>query len=331
MMLPVNKIKLIRLAPANYVHNVWGGSWIPRLKGRRAPGYPVGESWEFSAHPAHPSRVVGAGKRSLAVVLKTPKIPFLVKLIDAQKNLSLQVHPNNAYARAHEHDSGKAESWVILDASRKKNEGFIYLGFKSTKKLNINKFLGVVREGHSKKILSFLNKIRVRPGDVYDLPPGTVHAIGRGVRLYEIQQTSNVTYRIWDWNRPDPKGARPLHLKKALDVLKLHIRSKELTAGSKILHKGWKAVESRLLLRPQYGYAVNRIQFSARKALLNQGDSKRFYVLTVVKGWAVFSLGAGKKSSLISQGETVVIPKGLAKYSLESGAAESIILKCFIP
>ncbi|MGC9054774.1 MAG: type I phosphomannose isomerase catalytic subunit, partial [Candidatus Hydrogenedens sp.] len=142
------------------------------------------------------------------------KFPLLLKLIDANELLSVQVHPDDQKAKKFgEHDSGKTEMWYILDA---KPNSFIYLGLKK----NVRKEHLINEIQHHGDVDRLLNKIYVKTGDHYLIPAGTVHAIGPGILLAEIQQNSNVTYRLYDWNRVDSTGKpRLLHIDKAMETI----------------------------------------------------------------------------------------------------------------
>lgn len=184
---------------------VWGGTRLSRLK--KIPldpsGMPLGETWEVSTHPDGPCKLLDG----LKVESVFGQLPYLVKFIDTSEALSIQVHPGDEYARLHENSSGKTECWIITHADPK---AIIYLGLKA----------GVTKESFQQALKEkramneFLNSYEVRPGDFYYVPPGSIHAIGAGITLAEVQQNSGITYRVWDWNRP-----RELHIDKSLDVI----------------------------------------------------------------------------------------------------------------
>lgn len=207
----------------------WGGRKLETALGRRLPDGVVAESWEISAHPNGPTPVAAGplagvplpevqhrlgrslvGERN-ADALERDRFPLLVKLLDANDWLSIQVHPPDAYAREHESDLGKTEMWVVLDAEPGAE---LILGLRHGVDLATLRRLsggaGVER---------CLHRQPARAGDAFLVPAGTVHAIGPGLLLAEIQQASDATYRLWDWDRPDPDGSRPLHLERALDVV----------------------------------------------------------------------------------------------------------------
>ena len=142
-----------------------------------------------------------------------PKLKnLLVKLIDSSQSLSIQVHPSDEYALKYENSLGKTEMWIILEAEE---NSYINLGFN--KDVSKSNFPELIKDD---SILKCLNKIYVKPGDVYLIKPGTIHAIGKGITLLEIQESSKLTYRVYDFNRVDNSGnKRELHVNKAMDVL----------------------------------------------------------------------------------------------------------------
>ena len=142
-----------------------------------------------------------------------PKLKnLLVKLIDSSQSLSIQVHPSDEYALKYENSLGKTEMWIILEAEK---DSYINLGFN--KDVSKSNFPELIKDD---SILKCLNKIYVKPGDVYLIKPGTIHAIGKGITLLEIQESSKLTYRVYDFNRVDNSGnKRELHVDKAMDVL----------------------------------------------------------------------------------------------------------------
>lgn len=190
---------------------IWGGQKLAGLKKlpNEVGADPYGETWEISVHEQGPSFVDGK-----KLEIKNPEeLPYLVKLIDTNKALSIQVHPDDKYARIHENSLGKAECYVILEAEK---DAILYLGLKP----------GVTRESFSSGVKNrenmseFLNAFIVKPGDFFFAPPGTIHAIGAGITMAEVQQSSGITYRVWDWNRLDSSGKpRQLHIDKSLEVI----------------------------------------------------------------------------------------------------------------
>lgn len=218
-----------RLKPACKDY-IWGGH--RRLRedfGIRSDLNPLAEAWVLSSHPDGPSVLADGSYAGLTfreylekagpAVLGTKAIPFdrfpmLIKLIDAEQNLSVQVHPSDEYALAHEGQYGKTEMWVVLDAVP---GAYLYYGFE--REVTREEFRSHIADG---TLTDLLHKAPVKPGDVFFIPAGTLHAIGEGLVIAEIQQNSNVTYRVFDYNRVGADGKpRDLHVEKALEVTNL--------------------------------------------------------------------------------------------------------------
>ena len=215
-------MELVKLNPAVKDY-IWGGNYFQKFnKGLNLDR--VSECWELSVRD-NDSSIIASGKdkgKLLSEVInkedigpvmdRFPYFPLLIKLIDAKENLSIQVHPSDDYALKYENSFGKSEMWHIISSD--KGSG-LYVGLnKDYSKEDIKKAL---EEG---TILECLNFFKVKPGDTFVINPGTIHAIGKGVRLIEIQQNSNLTYRLYDYNRVDKNGnPRELHIKKALEVI----------------------------------------------------------------------------------------------------------------
>ena len=220
-------MELVKLEPIVKDY-IWGGTYFKSpTKGPNKT--PVSECWELSRRGEDSSKIVSGPDcgKSLDEVIKDTDVgsisakypdnylPLLIKLIDAQQNLSVQVHPCDKYAEEHENSFGKCEMWHIIDA----DEGSgLYVG------LNRDYTRDEIEEAlNNGTILNCLNFYKVKPGDTFTIKPGTIHAIGKGVRLIEVQQNSDVTYRLYDYNRVDKNGnPRELHIKKALDVIDYH-------------------------------------------------------------------------------------------------------------
>ena len=217
---------------------LWGGTDLRDKFGKGAgTTAPIAESWELSTHPDGESLTAPNGptlsaylhNQALNVVgTKSPDgtIPILVKFIDAREALSVQVHPWDAYARCVEGDNGKTEMWVVM---AHKPGAVLYYGLREA--LSKEQARAEIGDG---TILDALNRVEVADGDVFFIPAGTIHAIGAGMTICEIQQRSNVTYRLYDYGRVGKNGIpRQLHTEKALDVASLEAlipcRSEELT------------------------------------------------------------------------------------------------------
>ena len=219
----------IRMTPAFRGGSLtpWGGEKLRTKFGKDIAEVPTGESLEVSCIPGLEStdlmgrtltELIGYhGEKLVGKKYADKPFPLLLKLIDARESLSVQVHPGDAYAAQHEGGKlGKTEAWLILDTPE--GGGELVYGIKSGTSMNGLK--AACEEG--KAVESLLHRVKVRPGDVCYIPSGCVHAIGAGIMLYEIQQSSDLTYRFYDWDRTDARGnRRELHLKKALDVTSL--------------------------------------------------------------------------------------------------------------
>lgn len=205
----------------------WGGSQLKTLFFREIPDAATGESLEVSAIPGLNS--TDQNGQTLTALIEqygarmtgeafTGEFPLLLKLIAAQDQLSVQVHPDDPYAKLHENKLGKTEAWIILDAP--KGATLVY-GVKEG--VTREELLKASNEGAS--VEKLLRYVPVKAGDAFFIPAGTVHAIGSGITLYEIQQSSDVTYRFYDWERKDQNGnKRELHIKKAIDVTDIDTR-----------------------------------------------------------------------------------------------------------
>lgn len=208
---------------------IWAGNNLKKYKKTNLDK--ISESWELSFLDGDESKLIYDNKEvNITEFLKSeainkyinPKIQnLLIKLIDSDQSLSIQVHPSDEYALKYENSLGKTEMWIILDA---KEGSYINLGFNQDVKKE--EFPELIKDD---SILSYLNKIYVKPGDIYLIKPGTIHAIGEGITLLEIQESSKLTYRVYDFNRIDKNGnKRELHVSKAMDVLnfsKLNIQN----------------------------------------------------------------------------------------------------------
>ena len=208
----------VKLSPV-FKDYLWGGKRLKALYG--AQDDRVAEAWLVSVHPDGPS-VVAEGKYAgmpfpeyLDKEGARDGFPVLIKMIDSVQKLSVQVHPDDAYAALHENDHGKSEMWIVLEAEE---TAYLYVGFN--RDVNRDELRKRIADG---TVETVLRKVPTHAGDIYYIPAGTVHAIGAGNLILEVQQSSNATYRLYDYNRRDSHGnLRPLHLDKALDVLDYH-------------------------------------------------------------------------------------------------------------
>ena len=205
---------------------IWGGHRLADEYGIQYDKDILAEAWVLSCHPDGPSVLANGpcagmtlaaylekvGKDALGTACRSfENFPMLIKLIDAKKDLSIQVHPSDEYALANEGQYGKTEMWVVLDAEPGAS---LYYGFD--REISLEEFSRRVSDG---TLTEVLRKVPVKAGDVFFIPSGTLHAIGAGLVIAEIQQNSNVTYRVFDYGRLGPDGKpRALHVEKALAV-----------------------------------------------------------------------------------------------------------------
>lgn len=212
----------LKLSPT-FHEMLWGGSKIKEVFNYNSPSDQTGEAWVISAHPEGACLISDGAFASLDLataykenrerfgVGNNTKFPIMIKIIDAHKDLSIQVHPDDEYALKHENSLGKYESWYILDASA---ETRLEIGHNANTTDEFREML------LSKKYDELFRYIPVKAGDCFNVAPGTVHAICAGTLVYEVQQNSNITYRLYDYDRKDADGnLRELHVDKSLDVV----------------------------------------------------------------------------------------------------------------
>ena len=295
---------------------IWGGNKLMTLLHKESDKTSnIGESWEISDVEGDTSIVVNGSLKgkSLKELLETykdefvgrhvyeqfgNKFPLLIKYIDAKEALSIQLHPNDELSKSRHNSFGKTEMWYIMQAEK---GGNLVVGFK--KDSNREEYLEHLE---SKKLLDILNVDEVKEGDVYFIPTGQIHAIGAGVLLAEIQQTSDITYRIYDWDRVDDNGnSRELHTELALDAIDFKAKEKYSLDYSKKVNKSSNIVDC------QY-FTTNILPVKERVFINDTKDSFKIYMC--VEGEATFS--CGEYSETIKMGETVLILASLKKYTI---------------
>lgn len=296
---------------------LWGGTRLKEEYGKETNLDKVAESWELSCHEAGQSVIVNgeAAGQTLSDWLagqdrsvlgknaeRFEKFPLLIKLIDAKGDLSVQVHPDNEYALRVEGEPGKTEMWYIVDCEP--GASLLY-GFKEQ----------ISREEFERRIadnslLDVCNRVPVHKGDVFFIDSGTLHAIGAGILLCEIQQSSNTTYRIYDYGRMGTDGQpRELHVAKALDVTKLERPVRDTKPQAKL--DIFACAEVELLASCEYftTYHINLNGMCHLKA----GENS-FQCITVLAGSMELATAGGRVS--IKKGESVFLPAGLGRYQL---------------
>lgn len=306
----MNKPFLLSPAGKDYL---WGGSRLKEEFNKKIDLEPLAETWECSVHPDGLSTVTGGeydGKSLQSVLAGHPEylgsrigqndeFPLLVKLIDSGRDLSIQVHPDDEYAFEKENGQrGKTEMWYILDAA---SDATIVFGFNNdcTKEMIRNAV-------EDKTIMNYLQKVKVKKGDVFFVKPGTVHAIGKGCVIAEIQENSNLTYRLFDYDRIDKNGLkRELHLDKALDVIKLTCEQNPKQPLRVLRYK--KGMATEFLVRCKY-FEIHRILLNAtiNDNVTAQSDELSFRILLCVDGEG--SLSFDNEEIRFSKGQCIFVP-----------------------
>ena len=325
-----NKPFLLKPAAKDYL---WGGSRLNNDYSKNINISPLAETWECSTHPDGVS-VVASGKysgRPLSDVIAEHKeylgkhsecigdLPVLVKLIDAKEDLSIQVHPNDSYAEIHEYGKkGKTELWYILDSA---NDSTVVYGFHHS----------VDRETVRRSILDgrleyYIQKVPAKKDDVFFISPGTVHAIGKGLLIAEIQENSNITYRLYDYNRIDKNGKkRDLHIDKALDVACLDA-DKEPSQPMRVLkYSPGCAVE--LLGRCKH-FSVERLIINTeriRSMASISADDLSFKILLCINGCG--SVICYDETINVFKGDCVFVPANSPDIKIH-GKAQFLSISC---
>lgn len=304
-------MELILLRPVGKDY-LWGGNRLRVEYDKDLPCEPLAETWECSTHPDG-SSVVACGPWEgcgLDDVLKShpewlgnryagqSELPILIKFIDAAKDLSVQVHPDDEYALVHENQLGKTEMWYVLDA-----EPGAHLIYGFAHDVTREQVRTSLEDG---SITDYLQWVPVRKNDVFYVQPGTVHAVSKGVLLAEIQQSSNVTYRLYDYDRVDKNGLkRPLHVEKALDVI--NYKRADSPRQSLRLMRYQPGSASEILCRCKY-FQVDRVLVSSEYRFRVEETS--FQVLLVLEGeMRVDDL-------LLRKGDCVFMPAGCGELSV---------------
>ena len=312
---------------------LWGGNRLNDDFGKRIPIIPLAETWECSTHPDGQSTVADTGELLGDVLAKhpeylgthprrltggKPELPILIKLIDAKQKLSIQVHPDDDYARMIEHSLGKTEMWYVLAAKR---DAELIYGFR--RDMTREQVRKALREG---KIERYLNHVTVHPDDVFFVEPGTVHAIGAGVLLAEIQESSNVTYRLYDYGRTDRQGKkRALHIDKAMQVADFAASSTPRQPMRVLKYRNGCATE--LLCRCRY-FQVERMLLNTeirRELATFQTDRNSFHTLLCTEGCGV--IFGDKVTIPFFKGDCLFIPADSIPLKLH-GKAQLLNVSC---
>ncbi|NLN50757.1 MAG: class I mannose-6-phosphate isomerase [Acholeplasmataceae bacterium] len=306
--------KIIYLSAVLQNH-LWGGNALAK-EYKTETEQPVGEAWVVSGHLNGQSKVLSGphkgmnlndfylANRNLFNVRNHDRFPLLIKIIDAVKDLSVQVHPDDQYALAHHNDFGKNECWYILDAVK---DAFIIYGLKTTNE-------EIFQQAIEKNLWDdVLQKVIVKKGEFYNVPAGVVHAIGGGIKILEIQQSSDTTYRLYDYQRRDKDGnLRPLHIKDALAVIDYEAKLTEQT----FLNYG----PITRFLTNQY-FTVDKLQ-SHKKIKVKQNNS--YTILFASGGDATITVS--NQDYFLKAGYAMIVTRLVANFDLSS-TGEVFIVK----
>ena len=321
---------LLKPYPKDYL---WGGNKLNEIYMKNIDIMPLAETWECSTHPDGVSTICSGKFKGelLSNILKEhpyllgkhceelKELPILVKLIDSQKNLSIQVHPDDDYANTMENgQNGKNEMWYVLSADE--NANLIYGFNHEVTKEDIKKSI------YDCSIEKYMQKVPVRENDVFYIPAGTVHAICSGVVIAEVQQSSNLTYRLYDYDRIDNKGnKRELHIDKALDVIKF-TPSKTPKQPLRVL-KYKKGCAQEFLCRNKY-FNVERMIINTENCgeiVTLQTDELSFMVLLCTKGDGTISYNEDVLN--VKKGKCVFVPANSIEIKI-NGRLEFLKITC---
>lgn len=317
-----NKPLLLRPSGKDYL---WGGNRLNDDFEKNIDMAPLAETWECSTHPDGPSFVVGGtfdGRELAEVLRERPEylgerhkgentLPILIKFIDAKKDLSVQVHPTDKYAKEYENGQlGKTEMWYVLDAA--KNASLIYGLNKSCTKEEMRT---AIADGSVGKLLQ---KVPIHKDELFFIEAGTVHAIGAGALVAEIQENSNLTYRLFDYGRVGKDGkTRELHVEKALEVANLK-SSAEPKQPLRVL-KYRPGVASELLTRCKYFEVYRMLVNTERRQIVHyKADEVAFRVLLCVGGCGTIGFEGGVIN--FYKGDCVFVPANSAMLTLHGQA-----------
>lgn len=296
---------------------IWGGEKLKNLLNKNSTRKDVGESWEISTVKNDVSIVENGSLqgKTLLELIGTYKgelignkvyqefgnqFPLLIKYIDAKEALSIQLHPNDKLAKERHNSFGKTEMWYVMQADKNAD---LQVGFE--KKVSKEEYIKAVEE---KKLTEILNFDVVNKGDVYFIPTGRVHAIGAGVLLAEIQQTSDITYRIYDWDRQDDQGNyRDLHTEEALDALDFSVKESYNTNYTKEINEISNIVDCQ--------YFTTSILPIDNKMIIDNSTKDSFVIYMCVSGEGV-QLQSDNFMVELKLGETVLIPASVNNFEI---------------
>lgn len=319
--MPVIDMEILSLYPT-LKETIWGGRALIDDYGFETDGDNAAEAWLLSCHKDGPSFVIGGeyNGKTLAEVIEAEgreilgtnnkdirDFPVLIKIIDARDKLSVQVHPDDDYAYKYENENGKTEAWYVL----KCDEGASLI-YGVNHDMAREEFAAAIENG---TLLEDVNVVPVKPGDVVFIPSGMLHAIGEGILLAEVQQSSNSTYRVFDYMRRDKNGnLRELHVKKAVDVMNLSVTDVNFSAEG-APEKTGGAVKT-YLTGCQY-FKMTKVELDG--AYTDTADETSFVSLLVLDGEGKITSADGEIA--LKKGSSIFIPALKGEYTV-SGKLE---------
>lgn len=311
-----------------YKQYVWGGNRMKTVYGHADSPVPCSEAWVISDRDEGMSVVAYGPLRGVTLRqlmqergneiagsiwknIKTPVFPLLIKILDAGERLSVQVHPDEETAKLYGGEP-KTEMWYVLDADK---DSYVYTGLKKNVDRNI-----IERSLKDGTIEAILNKIHLNPHMAIYVPGGRIHAIGGGCLLLEIQQNSNTTYRLYDWNRVDKSGkSRELHVKHALQATRWH-DDRPICLQPALLENSQNNKVWNFLTCPYF--KVKRMKLSTDKKIIHNGES--CHIFFVVTGCV--SINVGSIPVNISAGTASLLPACIKQYTLSPVSTDCVLL-----
>ncbi len=306
-----------------YKDYIWGGTRLKEYFGKNITTPTAAESWEVSTNDAGLSKISNSSMNGITLkelfdnksirqevfgtkTVNMEKFPLLIKYIDAKTNLSVQVHPNNEFAKNNENDTGKTEMWYIIDCAK---DAKIICGMKeNVKQEEVEEII------RNNKIKENLNYVDIKKGDSIYIPSGTIHAILGDTLICEIQQNSNLTYRVYDWDRVGKDGKpRELHIEKAIKVI-------DVETKPSIIHT--KKDESKVIVNSEF-FKVEKV--AVMDEYKDYSNKETFYIINIIEGEGKVCSKENEYS--LKKGDSILIPANLGEYTIK-GKLE--ILKSYI-
>ena len=290
--------------PPVFCYRIWGGEKLKTELNKKYEQDSIGESWEISDVDQFETVFLGE-----SVYQKFgEEFPLLIKFIDAKTPLSIQVHPDDALAKERHNSFGKNEMWVVMDSDA---DSELIVGFNQ--KITKEEYANHIEKN---SLTTVLNTEKVKKGDVFYIPAGRVHAIGAGVLLAEIQQTSNITYRIFDYNRVDPQTGeqRELHTELALDAINFDLVDQYKTNYNVEINKTNKLVHSPF-------FKTNILKINGH-LIRDYSQLDSFVIYICLEGFAKIVTESGIFN--FQKGETILLPATIKNIEIQSNEAEII-------